>query len=153
MLTTVFDIAVSYAEREAIDLARDERSDLIFLERTRRRCWLRPRFPREVLSSNSVKKDIQESELLSESESEPSLEVHSMIGKESTSSSSSKVMSLSRHASPDAFDSKTARLPALAIVIRRCASSNAAVAGKELKQSSLLSILAAIVAAVMTREG
>jgi len=69
-----------------LPLASDERSDLIFFERTSRRYGVlglsRPLLPKEV--SVSVNIEFQDSmlrtELVSESESESSFESHSMIG-------------------------------------------------------------------------
>jgi len=71
-----------------MSLASEARSDLIFFERTRRRCDFfaldRPLLPKE--ESDSIRTEFQDSmlrtELESERESESSFESHSMIGNE-----------------------------------------------------------------------
>lgn len=109
--------------------ASEERSDLIFFDRTKRRAWLRPRLPREPLSQ-SDKIEFQSPKLLSESEKSSS-RFHSIDGKDSTLSSSN-VMSLNLHASPAVLDSKLNNCLSLLSVILRLAFSKAAVAGRVL---------------------
>lgn len=84
------------------------------------------------LFSKSVKKKLNESRLLSESERESSSESHSIAGKDS--GASSKVKAQNRLVSSNAFESKCLSSPMLLTI--RWASSNAAVAGR-LKESSL----------------
>jgi hypothetical protein len=100
------------------------------------------------LFSKSVKKQLHESRLLSESERESSSESHSIAGKDS--GASSNVKSQKRLASSKAFESKCLSSPMHLTI--RWDSSNAAVAGR-LKESSLwLRRLEVIVDAVMIYE-
>lgn len=142
----------TYAEHAYMPRARDERSDLIFLERTRRldddRLSVRPRLlPRWQLlpeSSKSLRKELQESMLLTDSESsESSFESHSIAGKAWTLSS--KLSANSPHAN---LESSLAFLPSLdplATMALFCSTSKACVAGEY-----PLNIVSAIVAAIFS---
>lgn len=106
---------------------REERFDLIFLDRTRRRqLLLRPRFPRDPEESLLWRKELQESMLGRESASDSSSQSHSMVGKEGVVSS--KLRTKSSFAS--LLPWRLARRPSLAINDLRLECSRAFVAGR-----------------------
>jgi hypothetical protein len=100
---------VTFQQLEDIEIAREAKSDLIFLERTRRgaaRSSLRPRFPNELVGSSPNKElSVSELRILATEPKSPS-ESHSRVGKADVSSS--KVRSNS------AEDSATSKLVDLA---------------------------------------
>ncbi len=133
----------------------EERPDLIFLERTRRldddRLSLLPRLvPRTLLlpeSSKSLRKELQESILRTDSESsESSLDSHSMAGK--AWMLSSKLRANSPHDSFESTLSLLPRLDPLTPVVLFCSTSKACVAGEY-----PLNIVAAILLAFSTWDG
>ena len=117
-----------YAERLTKELARDDRSDLIFFDRTSGRHSL-PRLPREELPSHSYRNAFQSLRLLSESDRLSSSESHTIAGNDSTTLSS-KDISQKSQASWFVFDSKfDCRFPF--DIIRLVEASRAAVAGDD----------------------
>jgi hypothetical protein len=88
---------VTFQQFEDIEIAREAKSDLKFLERTRRGAALsslRPRFPNELIES-SPNKELSVSKLrMLATEPKSSSESHSRLGKADTSSSKVRSNSL-----------------------------------------------------------
>lgn len=108
--------------------AREDRFDLILRERTRRpeRSSDRTRLPNEFMESLWVNNELQESRLLTDSESDSSHESHSMAGNSFCFSSISNAI---EENTEEMLMPKLARLASRATMSFRCFCSRACVAG------------------------